>query len=721
MKSRVRKDLKRICSSSFPCFQTTLLYKTTPIKTTNHFSSISQPENELPTQPHYQHNVIKIQPEEIAYHKQFFDNLATKLELKSISELSTVTHNKIIQYGGKRILRKYNNNLTDCLRHIYPSHFSSLLSIKKKPNGFWFSISNQRSFFDSLFIELKLKSMEDWYLVDNTTIKKNGGKEILIHYKFNLLFALHQVYSPNFTFFYQMREKSFDWNSLHFQTLFLTFLSNKLNYQSLDHWISSLRSSLLLSPPSPSSSINSFHDSIVDNPPLDVHNNVLYNSNDLQDNNNNPLYKNKTDNSNNNDNNDNKYESKSVKYQSTNEELFSVMNENRKRIKETENELRKVINKYGGRKLLSHYSNNIYQMINEISNNHSFTIQKKKAIWDDVDYQLAFLEKIFKEWKFESLDDWNNVTNRQLMSVKGGKSILARYNDSVSLMLISLYPNHNWNLLERSKLPQRYWTVQNQLKFFNSLYIKWKFNSLDDWYKVNMQKVVGEGGGGLLRLYNNNLFRALSTIYPQHHWQVIKSKSKFRFREVNFHSFISHLQNKFKVKRKEDWYRISIHQIEQEFFGGNYRHSLGTLYQILMKFHPKEKWDKRAFSVRSKKATQRLLYISLNSLFPSLLLYEEYIHPLLHYSASNMFPIFDIFIPSLNFAFEYDGEQHFDDLPQGFSPVEIYKDKEMEKGELSKSLSILIIQIPYWWDRTEQSLLDSLLSLPSFTALPSSQ
>jgi hypothetical protein len=79
-------------------------------------------------------------------------------------------------------------------------------------------------------------------------------------------------------------------------------------------------------------------------------------------------------------------------------------------------------------------------------------------------------------------------------------------------------------------------------------------------------------------------------------------------------------------------------------------------------------------------------------------------HPYLSYSNTN-FPIeLDIYIPSLNIAFEYQGEYHFySPHHQSGSPSNIQK-RDKEKLDKCNANNITLITIPYWWDRTCDSL-----------------
>jgi hypothetical protein len=75
----------------------------------------------------------------------------------------------------------------------------------------------------------------------------------------------------------------------------------------------------------------------------------------------------------------------------------------------------------------------------------------------------------------------------------------------------------------------------------------------------------------------------------------------------------------------------------------------------------------------------------------------------LKYSTTDEKMELDIFLPKEQLAFEYQGEQHFRDVyGLGNHSERIQKDKEKE--EQCRLKGIILIKIPYWWDKTLSSL-----------------
>jgi hypothetical protein len=80
---------------------------------------------------------------------------------------------------------------------------------------------------------------------------------------------------------------------------------------------------------------------------------------------------------------------------------------------------------------------------------------------------------------------------------------------------------------------------------------------------------------------------------------------------------------------------------------------------------------------------------------------------------------FDIFLPSLSLAFEYNGKQHCillitqyllvfgyfipDNLPSRYNTMDgIQTTRDKQKEIIAKEKGITLIIIPYWWNSSEQ-------------------
>lgn len=66
-----------------------------------------------------------------------------------------------------------------------------------------------------------------------------------------------------------------------------------------------------------------------------------------------------------------------------------------------------------------------------------------------------------------------------------------------------------------------------------------------------------------------------------------------------------------------------------------------------------------------------------------------------------------MWIPSLNLALEYQGEQHYHNFAYAFGSSNShtsYTLRDKEKKRKSEESGIKLVEIPYWWDLSLSSL-----------------
>jgi hypothetical protein len=102
------------------------------------------------------------------------------------------------------------------------------------------------------------------------------------------------------------------------------------------------------------------------------------------------------------------------------------------------------------------------------------------------------------------------------------------------------------------------------------------------------------------------------------------------------------------------------------------------------------------------------MYLVAKQIFPSHRILENYKHPIgeveMRCTPMNYPMEFDVFIPGLNLALEYQGQQHYDEIPSFFNYLQSYQIVDTHKAELAKRCSITLVHIPYWWDHSSTSL-----------------
>jgi len=186
---------------------------------------------------------------------------------------------------------------------------------------------------------------------------------------------------------------------------------------------------------------------------------------------------------------------------------------------------------------------------------------------------------------------------------------------------------------------------------------------------------------------------------PRHFWNLSESQLRFSTK----------LRNYFDVRNKEDWYRLSNKQISEVA-----RRSVRkkSIVKMLRAVFPEEDWSSERFSERIKKARQRFLLVKLREIFKNEEIYENFKHIQIKRKSGSFLEL-DIFLPQLNLALEYQGEQHFHEISSaGFGALVPQQIWDHEKIKLCLENRIKLIIIPYWWNNQTDSLIATIFHDP---------
>mmetsp|Transcript_16030 Transcript_16030/g.17800 ORF Transcript_16030/g.17800 Transcript_16030/m.17800 type:complete len:243 (-) Transcript_16030:22-750(-) len=171
---------------------------------------------------------------------------------------------------------------------------------------------------------------------------------------------------------------------------------------------------------------------------------------------------------------------------------------------------------------------------------------------------------------------------------------------------------------------------------------------------------------------------------PEGYWDDIR----------NLRAFFSHVEKEFNLKTLDGWHRVSRRQLIN--IGGTTIAS--TWPAMLLKAYPEHPWKMEALTDKDKRSEQRELVNTIKSIFPKDDIVEE-AQPFLYSEQGTTTPIgitLDIFVPSRNLAFEYQGEHHYQDSGH-FGVAMIQSSRDTEKIALCQKQGITIVPIPYWW------------------------
>eukprot|EP01114_Cavostelium_apophysatum_P021759 TRINITY_DN7678_c0_g1_i2.p1 TRINITY_DN7678_c0_g1~~TRINITY_DN7678_c0_g1_i2.p1 ORF type:complete len:759 (+),score=135.48 TRINITY_DN7678_c0_g1_i2:52-2328(+) len=124
--------------------------------------------------------------------RQFMAKIAKKLNIRSMEDWKSVTHEDIIRFGGSGLLRYFGENRTRLLQRIFPEH--SWEEKKRHPSGYWKDVSNQRAFIESFAKERGISTLESWSKVSANDLERYGGGSLLYRFGGSLRKLLASLY-----------------------------------------------------------------------------------------------------------------------------------------------------------------------------------------------------------------------------------------------------------------------------------------------------------------------------------------------------------------------------------------------------------------------------------------------------------------------------------------------------------------------------------------------
>lgn len=387
-----------------------------------------------------------------------------------------------------------------------------------------------------------------------------------------------------------------------------------------------------------------------------------------------------------------------------------------------------IVIKNGGAAVLERHSGSAINALMAVYPEHSWTPWKFHAVpagyWNSIENQTKYFDWLGEHLGISKLEDWYSKLSCKVLTQNHGSTLLRMYRGSASAALMAAYPNFSWIPWNFHTVPFGFWQdPANQRKFFEYVRTKHGIQSLDDWYEKLTGKLINDNnGGGLLKLHKGSPITALMAAYPEHKWLAWKFKKELSgmwSSQDNITGFLSDLSQKLSIQTLDDWYRVDWVQLKQ--FGASTLLSKSRgLHDILKQQYPQHPWDPKRFLQGGKKA-QRWLVVTLKKLFPDEGTFwlrivinipeilEDYIHPKAISPSSKRPMQLDVFIPSKSLAFEYQGEQHFQKV-RVFSPTHTYQQRDEEKRLLCATNNIKLIEVPYWWNRKEETLKEMINS-----------
>eukprot|EP01120_Amphizonella_sp_Union-15-10_P006934 TRINITY_DN2297_c0_g1_i1.p1 TRINITY_DN2297_c0_g1~~TRINITY_DN2297_c0_g1_i1.p1 ORF type:complete len:420 (-),score=58.18 TRINITY_DN2297_c0_g1_i1:119-1378(-) len=370
------------------------------------------------------------------------------------------------------------------------------------------------------------------------------------------------------------------------------------------------------------------------------------------------------------------------------------------------------IRNFGGSGLLrSAYSDSYIKALVTVYPEHEWKLWKFKAhvpqnFWTLKTNRRSFFEWLGQELGYVSFNCWYRITCSDIKRNGGAGLLPLCYKDSVYNALIDLYPEYPWIPWRFNKVPHKFWSDLTHHRDF-MIYLGKELGFLDftDFYRLTVDNIISHGGSGFAQLYRRSPYLCLKTIFPDFNWSATKFAKPTR-KSIAPRSFDSSIFSSVSVKDISDWYRMPLSRIKK--FGILNK---AELIKALKQHYPEFQWNVEQFQIVRRKTVQwklrRLLEEILENKSPEISIFEDYwrTEGVTYSKMRNM--ELDLFVLSLNLAFEYHGLQHFKDH-YFFGPSKDYKLKDEQKRLACKRIGITLIEVPYDLMLEELSVVDLL-------------
>jgi hypothetical protein len=177
-----------------------------------------------------------------------------------------------------------------------------------------------------------------------------------------------------------------------------------------------------------------------------------------------------------------------------------------------------AVRENGGGQLLAIYGNSLPKALMAIYPEYNWDPgnfkKSPKNYWKDANHQRKFFDSIAESLDIKSPEQWVRISQAEVKQ-RGGSTIIGRYyGGSLYKTLKAIYPEHDWDLLKKSKSTGIFWNdPQNQRKCFDWVAKQLNIEHLDQWYKVTASDLYKKGGGTALSIiktyYANSFSNAL--------------------------------------------------------------------------------------------------------------------------------------------------------------------------------------------------------------------
>ena len=629
--------------------------------------------------------------------KEFLLEIKQKYNLKTTEDWNSLSREQIISNGGGSLFHKYLLYDLKCLGFPEGKFEKPQQS---KPANYWENEENVKEFLLKLKEKYNLQSANDWNSITQKQISSLGGNTLLRKYS---MFDLKCLGFPEGKLEFDLPNKSKPskyWENEENVKDFLLKLKEEYNLKSANDWnLITQKQIILIGGSTLLRKYSMFEIKCLGFPEGELEF-------------------------------DKPNKSKPSKYWENKENVTKFLLKlkkiyNLQNFDDWNSLTSKQVISNGGSALFNHYT--LYQLKCFVFPEGSEKFDKQNPskplkYWKNKENVKEFLLRLKRIYNLQNFDDWNSLTSKQIC-INGGSSLLTSF--TLYQLKCFGFPEGKLKFNKPNNYkPSKYWENEENVKeFLLKLKEEYNLQSANDWNLLSTKQVQLHGGRSLLKRYSMYEIKCLG--FPEgklFYDKPVQYKptipSEYWNNEENRTEFLNKLKVKYNLKTPVDWQRLSSKQIKLDGGFWLFYNDMEYLKNTQIQFEildDKNKLKKVSYPLKdlidskNKRSSQRWLFLQIQKLFPGEEIVEDYFHS--DISRETGFAVqFDIFLLNKFIAFEYHGEQHYQDIPSAFGSLEMVQYRDYEKENLCKKYGITLIIIPYWWDNKLNSLRETVFS-----------
>jgi hypothetical protein len=269
----------------------------------------------------------------------------------------------------------------------------------------------------------------------------------------------------------------------------------------------------------------------------------------------------------------------------------------------------KQIYDFGGKSMLvKYYSGSAIKFVKDIISSELKEWLFKVApqgFWNDINNVKTYIKWLFtlkgypipEDNATDAHDDCYNIRTADFL-INKGNGLLDKYNNTVILILQSVFPSVTWYPWKFKVTTMGTWREKSN----HYLYVKWLENKLgiiepSHWYAFDCTVVDTNCGNGLLQnYYNHSLSALLQYVYPDYHFKgfmFTKAPSGYWDNDSNIIQYLHYLGNIIGVSSNDDWYNVSLHDFINNK-GSGLIDKYGSYIKVITT-HIHHEWDIQKF------------------------------------------------------------------------------------------------------------------------------